>query len=386
MVAASQPGMVYDEDARERALPEGAGVSTSIPWYAADPPVSSTRRGATSYRLILPALVRARHHSGHRVRIEVFDPALDAIIDRDAKVEVLAEGGDLGVVPEGTFDYGASLESPLWWPEPGYLLFSDVASDRVLKWSSEEGVTVHRSPAGHPNGLARDLQGRLLLCEHAGRQVSRVEPDDSLTVVMRSYRGRRLLRPNTVIVNSDGFIFFTDYAFRIRERADWDVDFEGIYRVSPDLGSRELVIRDLTAPHKLLFSLDEKVLYVGQREGILAFDVIDPNSNSSPGRPDLASRRWVWKCGAHGSTSPDGIKLDVRGNFYIGGRSGIWFVSPEGRLLGHLVTGLSTPNLGFGGHDGRSLFFVGNHALYRVPVKIAGAAARPGVTVGSPHP
>ena len=190
----------------------------------------------------------------------------------------------------------------------------------------------------------------------------------------------RLLRPNTVVVRSDGRIYWTDLRFRADPIEDWDVDFEGVYMVSPDLGTRTLLLRDLDAPHKLLFSLDEQVLHVGQRAGILAFDVGDESSNFGPGRLDPGSRRWFWRAGEDGSVAPDGMKMDVEGNIYIGGRKGIWVISAEGGLLGHLDTGgLSTPNLCFGGHDWRTLFFVTNHGLHRVTVGVPGISIPPAI-------
>lgn len=313
------------------------------------------------------------------MRVEVFDPGLERIIAADAVVETLASGGDLGVVPAGVGDYGASLESPLWWHEGGYLLVSDVARGHILRWDPREGLSVFLEDSGHANGLWRDPQGRLLLCEHAGRQVSRLEPDGTKTVVMRSYRGQRLNRPNTVVATSDGSIWFTDFKFRTGPTEDWDVDFEGVYHVSADLGTKTLVLGDLHRPHKLLFSADEKTLFIGQDEGILAFDLINPlfsydAATGAPGRRvSVTSRRWFWRGGEHGAPMADGIKLDVEGNVYIGGKNGIWFIAATGELLGRIdCDGLSTPNLAFGGDDWSTLYFVANHALYRVPVAIPG--------------
>ena len=318
-------------------------------------------------------VVVVKSRSGPAIRLVAFDAAFHELIAPDAQVETLAEGGDLGMVPAGHFDYGASLESPLWWREEDCLLVSDIPQDRILRWSAKKGIDVYRQPSGHTNGLWRDPQGRLLMCEHSTRQVTRLETDGSLTVVMRSYRGRRLNRPNSVVVRSDGTIYWTDLRFRVDPLEDWDVDFEGVYMVSPDLATRTLLLRNLEAPHKLLFSPDERVLYIGQRQGILAFDVQADDSNFGPARLNPASRRWFWRAGEHGSVAPDGIKMDVRGNFYIGGRGGIWAISAEGRLLGHLDTGgLSTPNLCFGGRDGCDLLFVSNRGIYRVPVTVPG--------------
>jgi gluconolactonase len=338
--------------------------------------------------------------------IERFHPGLDLLIDVDAVVETLASGGDLGLAPEGQPDYGATLESPLWWEEPsgGFLLFSNIPQNCIMSWSADEGLSVFHQPSGHANGLWRDPQGRLLMCEHSGRQVSRREPDGSITVVMRSYRGQRLNRPNTVIVASDGGIYFTDYKFRTGLTEDWDVDFEGIFHVSADLGTKTLLVRDLYRPHKIILSADERVLFVGQAGGVLAYDVLDalsfePGPPRRGGRLNRDSRRWVWRTSENGAPEADGIKLDEAGNFYIAvpypppagqsgrgphsGRPGLWFISADGELLGHLDTdGLGITNLAFGGVDRRTLFFVGSHALFSVPVLIPGLPILNGEPLG----
>ena len=97
-------------------------------------------------------------------RIEQLDPALDAIIDKAQPIQELATGygGDLG-----------PAEGPLWWKEGGYLLFNDINASRRLKYTPGKGVTVDLEGTNRANGLTRDLQGRLLSCEHDTRRVTR---------------------------------------------------------------------------------------------------------------------------------------------------------------------------------------------------------------------
>jgi sugar lactone lactonase YvrE len=71
-------------------------------------------------------------------------------------------------------------------------------------------VSLFLEPTNRANGLTRDLQGRLAACEHDSRRVTRQEADGSITVVANSFQGRRLNRPNDVVVRSDGCIYFTD--------------------------------------------------------------------------------------------------------------------------------------------------------------------------------
>src|SRR5437868_11326269 len=134
-------------------------------------------------------------------RLEQLAPELERIISPSEPIQHLAEG------------FGGALgpaEGPLWWKEGHYLLFSDIHNDRRMKYEPGQGVTVFKEPTNRANGLTRDLQGRLLAAEHETRRVTRQELDGSITVIANSFQGRRLNRPNDVIVKSDGSIYFTD--------------------------------------------------------------------------------------------------------------------------------------------------------------------------------
>ena len=152
-----------------------------------------------------------------------------------------------------------------------YFLFSEVRNNRRMKWSPAEGVTVFHEPTNNANGLTRDPQGRLVMCEGGARRVTRMEPDGSITVVASSYRGQRLNRPNDVVVKSDGSIYFTDPG---GPAPDLDLDFSGVYRVSPDLEAINLLVRDFVLPNGLTFSPDESILYINDSQGVLVRDDI----------------------------------------------------------------------------------------------------------------
>jgi SMP-30/Gluconolactonase/LRE-like region len=104
-------------------------------------------------------------------RIERLDPGLDAIIDTSQPIRELASGlgGELG-----------PAEGPVWWKEGGYLLFSDIGNNRRMKYTPGQGVTVFKEKTNQANGLTRDLQGRLIACEHETRRVTRQELDGRL--------------------------------------------------------------------------------------------------------------------------------------------------------------------------------------------------------------
>src|SRR5918996_3031623 len=244
--------------------------------------------------------------------IEKIAPDLDRIVSPNAQIKELASGfgGDMG-----------PAEGPLWWKEGGYLLFSDIHNGRRMKWESNGNVSVFKEPTNQANGLTRDLQGRLLACEHQTRRVIRQEPDGSITVVANNYRGRRLNRPNDVVVKSDGNIYFTDPGF---PAPGMDLDFNGVYQVTPDLGTVTLISWDFSRPNGLAFSPDESILYINdtRRRHIRAFD-LEPN-----GMPLIATDRVFCDLNGERPGNPDGMKVDTEGNVYCGGFCGVWILDP----------------------------------------------------------
>ena len=292
--------------------------------------------------------------------IEQLVPELARIVSPDQDVEELGSG------------YGSAAgpaEGPVWWKEGGYLLFSDIGQNRRLKWAPGEGVTVVQEPTNYANGLTRDRQGRLIACEHGTRRVSRVEADGSLTVVANSYGGKRLNRPNDVVVKADGSLYFTDPWTHLDPPGQWDLDFAGVYRVSPDLGTLTLLVRDFVLPNGLAFSPDERLLYINdsRRRHIRAFDV-QPNGTLA-----LATDRVFCELTGDRPGVPDGMKVDMEGNVYCGGSGGIWIMDATGKHLGTIGHGAPlTTNLAWGDEDWQTLYFTTRQTLGRIRLKIPG--------------
>ena len=290
-------------------------------------------------------------------RIEPLAPELDKIISPSEPIQELADGfgGPLG-----------PAEGPVWWKEGGYLLFSDIHNNRRMKYTPGQGVSVFQEPTNRANGLTRDLKGRLVACEHETRRVTRQELDGSLTVIANSFQGRRLNRPNDVVVKSDGCYYFTDPTGPMVPE-QWDLTFTGVYRVTPDLGTMTLLIDNFVVPNGLAFSPDESVLYINdsRRGHIRAFDLL-PNGTLAK----QTDRVFAELRGSEPDV-PDGMKVDRAGNVYCGGSGGIWILDPQGKKLGRIVHGApATTNLAFGGDDWKTLYFTSRTHLGAVNVKI----------------
>lgn len=342
-----------------------------------------TRRIAISITLLLGAIVPAGP-SGQQgasapvgtPRIERLDPALDALIARDAIVEVLASG----------FNWS---EGPVWVKDGGFLLFSDVPENVIFRWTEDEGVRQWLKPSGYTgrrprggepgsNGLALDPQGRLVLCQHGDRRIARLEaplsaPEPRFTTIADRYDGARFNSPNDMVFHTSGDLYFTDPPYGLEKGVDdpaREIAFQGVYRRSRD-GIVTLVTREMTRPNGIAFSPDEKTLYVAQS------DPAAPIWRAFAMRPDgtLGPSRVLFEASALAKARkglPDGLKVDVTGNLFATGPGGVLILTPDGRHLGTILTGEATGNVAFG-DDGRSLYITADMHLMRVRVITKGS-------------
>src|SRR5712691_1312342 len=271
---------------------------------------------------------RAVEDEEYPMPIEQFAPELERIISLSEPIQMLADGFG---GPQGP------AEGPVWWKDGGYLLFSDIHNNRRMKYTPGQGVSVFQEPTNRANGLTRDLKGRLVACEHDSRRVTRQELDGSLTVIANNFQGRRLNRPNDVVVKSDGSIYFTDPNHNIVPE-QWDLQFPGVYRVTPDLGTMTLVTDTFVAPNGLAFSPDEKHMYINdtRRGHIRVFEML-PNGLLAK----QTDRVFADLTGSEPGV-PDGMKVDSAGNVYCGGAGGLWILDPQGKKLGRIVHGHPT--------------------------------------------
>lgn len=254
-------------------------------------------------------------------------------------------------------------EGPIYRSADHTLLFSDIPGDAIYACTIEKGVektpasglTVVRKPAGNPNGLAFDHQGRLLVAHHNGT-VTRAEPDGTITVLAKAFEGQRLNSPNDLVVTPAGDIIFSDPPFGVQAK-DRRLDYCGIFRLTPD-GTLSLLIKEITLPNGLALSNDATTLYLADmnNSSILAADLGADGS--------AANLRTLAKLDDPGKRGrPDGVKVDLAGNIWSTGPGGLWITRPDGTTLDRLdVQGAS--NLCFGGPDGRSVFITAGAKVF----------------------
>jgi gluconolactonase len=302
-------------------------------------------------------------------KLEPADPKFHQLVAKDAQIEKLAEG------------FGWA-EGPIWMDN--FIIFSDVIGNTVYKWEEGKGLGQYMKPSGYTgttprggepgsNGLTRDLQGRLVMCEHGDRRVSRMEADRRKTTLVDRYEGKRLNSPNDVVFHSNGDMYFTDPPYGLEgknEDPKKELDFNGVYRLSKD-GKLTLLTKEITFPNGLAFSPDEKTLYVAcsdpKKALWMAYDV----------KPDgtIANGHVFYDATKDVSDAlpglPDGLKVDKQGNLFATGPGGVMVFSPDGKFLGRINPGQKTANVGWG-DDGSTLYLTAHMFLCRIKTNTKG--------------
>jgi len=298
-------------------------------------------------------------------QLESLDPRFDTLIAPGTKIEKIAD--DL-----------MWSEGPLWDAKTKSLLFSDIPRNVVMKWNADKGVSKFLEASGYTgaapftgrepgsNGLTFDPQGRLTLCQHGDRRISRREADGTMVPVAVGFNGKKLNSPNDLVYDNHGALYFTDPPFGLPGTftdPNKELPFNAVFRVAKD-GTITPVVTDLEAPNGLGFSPDYKTLYVAnarQSSPIWKAYAVHADGSLDKGRV-FADSAALYK---EGDGVPDGLKVDVHGNVFATGPGGVLVYSPEGTLLGRVLTGVPTANVAFG-EDGSTLFITANHRVLRM--------------------
>jgi len=304
--------------------------------------------------------------------IERINPKLDAIVKKDAKVEVIADG----------FTW---VEGPVWIESQQMLLVSDVFKNRIYKWTPKKGKELYLEPSGYTqakpragelgsNGLALNVKGQLLLCQHGDRRVALLHsainnPQPTFKTLANAFNGKKFNSPNDLVVRSNGDIYFTDPPYGL-EKGMLDpakeISYQGVYKIS-EAGKVTLLTDTITRPNGIAFFPGEKRLII---------------ANSDPEKPhwyvyDLDSKGDL----IHGKIfhngtqafqkeqrTPDGLKIDKNGNVFAPGPGGVWIFDQSGVVLGRIKVNVLTSNCAFANND-KTLFITADKYLLKVDLR-----------------
>lgn len=276
----------------------------------------------------------------------------------------------------------------------GNVYFSDIAGNRILKMDAKGAITTWRADSGRTNGNSFDAEGRLISCEGGEQGPGRrrlVRTDmktGEVTVLTDKFEGKRYNSPNDCCVDAAGRIWFTDP--RYGDRADLEMDVEGVYCIEKGKVKRMLTQKEIDRPNGIAVSPDSKTLYVvdshpkvGGNRKIWAFELAADGS--------LWKQRVVYDFGK--GRGGDGMRVDMNGNLWVAaginrhrgnaGESldvpaGVYAISPQGKLLGRIpIPEDLITNVAFGGPERKTLYVTAGKALFQFPLKVSGFAAYP---------
>lgn len=291
------------------------------------------------------------------IELDKRDLRLKDIFDENAELETVSAGHRF-------------LEGPAWRPDEKHLRFSDILGNATLQWSDNSGLSIYRANSHMANGNTYDRQGRLLSCHHASSRVTRMDDDETMTVLASHYQGNELNSPNDIVVKSNGAIYFTDPPYGRESKVgiprQTQLDFNGVYRLDPGDNSLTLLATDFNRPNGLCFSPDESLLYINDtpESHIRVFDVEADGG--------LSNGRLFAETSGDGPGGPDGMKTDSEGNLYCCAAGGLHVFAADGAFLGRLRTPMQITNFTFGDEDLRGIYLTGITTLYRVRARIAG--------------
>ena len=301
-------------------------------------------------------------------RVQRIRAALDELVPSELAAENLASG------------FGFT-EGPVWM-NAGFLLFSDIPNNTIFKWDPNRGVSEFLRPSGYDgdaapegshigsNGLTLDRQGKLVICEHGNRRLTRLENDGRRTVLADKYEGKRLNSPNDVVCASSGALYFTDPPYGLLKRdadPEKELPFNGVYRLYD--GRVQLLHDGLSRPNGLAFSPDEKQFYVANsdphRKIWMRFEVTDDGTLEN-------GKIFFDATQVEAEGLPDGLKVDRLGNVCCTGPGGIWLFAPGGEHLGMIELPEIPANCNWGDADGKTLYITARTSLYRIRLNVEG--------------
>jgi gluconolactonase len=302
------------------------------------------------------------------------DPKFDALIPKDAKIEVLAGG----------FKW---TEGAVWDKAHNRLLFSDIPNNRVVTWSAKDGIKDFLKPSGYTgkeefkgvepgsNGLAFDPHGNLILCQHGDRRVARLAKDGkSFETVVDKYMGKRFNSPNDLVFAKNGDMYFTDPPYGLPEQMKdpkKELDFQGVYKLTPK-GELTLLTKEMSRPNGIALSPDEHTLYVANSDPDKAIWMAFPiNADGTLGKGKLIHDATADVKASPNKGLPDGMKVDAKGNIFATAVNGVYVFAPDFTLIGRIVTNDKTANCGWG-DDGTVLYLCTNDKLTRIKTTTKG--------------
>jgi gluconolactonase len=254
----------------------------------------------------------------------------------------------------------AGTEGVIAMPD-GSILFCEIDTSRIIHLDLAGNFSTYLEDSNRAIGLGYDAKGRLIAAQSREPRVGAFVPTHS--TLADTFDGQPLVRPNDLVVDSKGGIYFTDpipsRQMQFREPPPGRKPL--LFYITPR-GILTRLTDEITQPNGVELSTNEKILYAVDGDHIVAFDVQRDGSVKNP-------RKFAQVTG-------DGLALDSENRLYVATEQGVQVVSSTGDLLGLIPAPVRIQSIAFGGADRKTLYAVGRGAVYRISLLARGVKGR----------
>lgn len=285
-------------------------------------------------------------------------PMILGVVSAGTPVELLADGFE-------------SVEGPLPQLDDG-LLFTNARMNRVLRLAPDGRLSVWFEGPGGANALTRTPEGDIVATMTESRMIAVLQPGQPPRPLAGDFEGRQFNRPNDIIADSRGNLYFTDTASAAPGASTLPA---AVYQVTRK-GKLVRIVQGIERPNGVALSPDERTLYVANTAGEWVIAVaLDRDGDAKKARnfarlampaPAPAGAPQASGSGA------DGMAVDEKGRLYVATALGVQVFSDEGEAMGIIALPKQPQNLAFSGPGRHSLFVVGRGSVYRIQMLARG--------------
>jgi gluconolactonase len=291
---------------------------------------------------------------------ETIAPDIPGVVAGGTRVEVVAQG------LRGT-------EGPIAAPD-GALLLTEQAASVITRIDAAGQRSTFLENTNGSQGLTFDRKGRLIGVLPMTKQIAVLVP--ARTVIASAFEGAPFAGPNDLVADRRGGVYFTDPG-GYPPSGEFLAHTPAVYYIRPN-GSVARIADDIARPNGIILSPDEKTLYVANTLGafVVAFDV-QPDGGVR-NRRSFARLAGILMTNRGVRSGADGLAVDEAGHLYVTSTVGVQVFGADGRHLGTIPIGNpdGPQNLAFAGRDRKTLYVVGDGAVWKIAMLAQGPKAR----------
>lgn len=286
--------------------------------------------------------------------------AIDGVLAASSKLEFIKDGF------EGT-------EGPIALPD-GSFIFTETRANRITRIAEDKTISTYLENTNGSNGLAFNKKGELFSVQVNQTKVGIIAPAGHEKVLTDNYQGKPYQRPNDLVLDKNGGIYFTDSSVAPKDD-NKEPARPAVYYINPK-GEVTQIINDIVRPNGIQLSPDEKTLYVANTAGeyVLAYPIISDGKIGAA--KNFAKLEGLQQTETGPSSGADGLAIDNEGRLYVASNLGVQVFDKNGKTLGIIPVPQKPQNIAFAGKDKKTLYIVGRGAAYRIALLTAGFKGR----------